>query len=82
MSKPDLVPLYDATCDGVQLLLEIDRHTNELYFNKKRVITDISLNKTEKKLASIVAISTAVIAFCSIITLIIPILHSNLNHGI
>jgi hypothetical protein len=71
MTTPDLKPFYDSESEDIKGALEIDKKTNELYFNKKKLITDIKLDITEKWLAWCIALSTAVIAICSIINIII-----------
>ena len=70
MSKPDLVNMFDASLDdGTKMVLEIDRNTDDLYVNKKRIVTDVKLRIQEQVLAWILALSTVTIAICDIISI-------------
>ncbi len=69
MSKPDLVYVFDTSSVEASLLFEIDRNTNELYYNKKKILTDMKLDKTERYLAWAITFSTGIIALCNIIDL-------------
>lgn len=65
----NLITLYDATDEnGVELILPVDKNTNDLYFNNKKVLTELELKRTDKFLAYIITLSTAAIAICNIIT--------------
>jgi len=73
MSKPNLIYMFDSVDSetGTELLLEIDKNTNELYVNKRRVVTDIDikLRTREQVIAWIVASATVAIAICDVFSI-------------
>lgn len=67
MSRPELIHVFDVedAASGVTCVFEIEKNTHELYFNKKRVVTDVRLSRIERGLAWAVGISTVIIAICN-----------------